>query len=50
VPDHKEGYVTASIESVDEKKGLTKVKKSNGEVNIKLNRKNLNFLMFSLFL
>jgi hypothetical protein len=32
VPDHKEGYVTASIESVDEKKGTTKVKKSNGEV------------------
>lgn len=32
VPDHKEGYLTAIIESVDEKKGTTKAKTAKGDV------------------
>jgi hypothetical protein len=34
VPDHKEGFITAIIESADEKKGTTKVKTTKGEVRI----------------
>ena len=33
VPDHKEGYIAATIESADEKSGKTKVKTYKGDVN-----------------
>lgn len=43
VPDHKEGYVPATIESADEKKGLTKVRTAKGDVITKY--KKINFLL-----
>jgi len=36
VPDHKEGFIAAIIESLDEKKGTAKVKTPKGDVKIKL--------------
>ena len=32
IPDHKEGFVTAIVESTDDKKGTTKVKTAKGDV------------------